>query len=164
MPHCIGAADGKHVRILHPRNSGSEFYNYKGFFSVVLLAVVDADYKVIFADVGCQGRISESGILRNSLLWKALINGSLGLPQPKLLPESTDKSFYGSYTNKQVPFYLAGDDAFPLENDMIMTYSQRNLSEEKRIFNYGLSRARYISDMFLDFCQAGVGYFLLLCV
>ncbi|CAB4003682.1 Hypothetical predicted protein, partial [Paramuricea clavata] len=29
LPHCIGAADGKHVRILHPRNSGSVFYNYK---------------------------------------------------------------------------------------------------------------------------------------
>lgn len=45
LPHCIGAADEKHVCILHPRNSGSQFYNYKGFFSVVLLAAVDADYK-----------------------------------------------------------------------------------------------------------------------
>lgn len=146
LPHCIGAADGKHVRILHPRNSGSEFYNYKGFFSVVLLAVVDADYKFIFADVGCQGRISDGGVLRNSLFWKALVNGSLGLPQPRLLPESTDKSFDGSYTNKPVSFYLAGDDAFPLENYIMKPYSQRNLSEEKRIFNYRLSRARRISE------------------
>ena len=145
LPHCIGAADGKHVRILHPRYSGSEFSNYKGLFSVVLLVVVDADYKFIFADVGCQGRISNGGILRNSLFWKALVNGSLGLPQPKLLLESTDKSFDGSYTTKPVPFYLAGDDAFPLENNIMKPYSQRNLSEEKRIFNYRLSRARRIS-------------------
>ena len=74
----------------------------------MLLAVVDADYKFIFADVGCQGRISDGGILRNSLFWKALVNGSLGLPQPKLLPKSTDKSLDESYTNKSVPFYLAG--------------------------------------------------------
>ena len=91
LPHCIGAANGKHVSILHPRNSGSEFCHYKGFFSVVLLAVVDADYKFIFADVGCQGRISDGGVLRNILFWKALVNSSLGLPQPRLLPKSTDK-------------------------------------------------------------------------
>ena len=132
LPHCIGAADGKHVRILHPRNSGSEFYNYKGFFSVVLLAVVDADYKFIFADVGCQGRISDGGVLRNSLFWKALVNDSLGLPQPRLLPESADKSFDGSYTQNPLPFYLAGDDAFPLENNIMKPYSQRNLSDEKK--------------------------------
>ena len=67
LPHCVGAADGKHVRILHPRNSGSVFYNYKGYYSIVLMAVVDANYNFIFADVGCQGRISDSGVMRNTL-------------------------------------------------------------------------------------------------
>ena len=103
-------------------------------------------YIYIYADVGCQGRISDGGILRNSLLWKALLDGSLGLPQPRLLPESTDKSFSDSYTQKPVPFYLAGDDAFPLENNIMKPYSQRNLSEEKMILNYRLSRARRISE------------------
>ena len=49
-----------------PPNSGS-YFNYKGSFSVVLLAVVDADYKFLYVDVGCNG-----GVFKNSSLQKAL--------------------------------------------------------------------------------------------
>ena len=70
FPNCIGAADEKHVAILHSSNSGSEFYNYKGFFSIVLLAIVDYKYKFIFADVGCQGKISDGGVYPNSFFIK----------------------------------------------------------------------------------------------
>ena len=37
-PNCIGAIDGKHVMMQCPFNSGSLFYNYKSYFSIVLLA------------------------------------------------------------------------------------------------------------------------------
>lgn len=47
FPNCLGAIDGRHMRIQAPPNSGSAFYNYKQFFSMVLLAICDAGYKFI---------------------------------------------------------------------------------------------------------------------
>ena len=66
FPNFIGNADLKHIAIIHLSNSESEFYNCKGFFSIVLLVIVNYHYKFIFADIVCQGRISDGGVYRNS--------------------------------------------------------------------------------------------------
>ncbi|XP_045121513.1 uncharacterized protein LOC123510410 [Portunus trituberculatus] len=62
FPLCIGALDGKRVLICKPPNSGSTFYDYKGHVSVILMALVDADCKFLYVDVGSCGRASDGGV------------------------------------------------------------------------------------------------------
>ena len=50
--HMNTAIDGKHVRIQALPHSGSQYYNYKGYYSIIMLAVVDANYKFMYVDVG----------------------------------------------------------------------------------------------------------------
>ena len=45
-----------------------------------------------------------------------------------------------------IPHICVGEDAFPLTSYMMKPYSQIGLTEEKRIFNYRLSRCRRISE------------------
>lgn len=57
FPMCIRALNGKHVKIQPPPSTGSEYLNYKGNFSLVLLAVADAHLRFIYVDVGPNGHV-----------------------------------------------------------------------------------------------------------
>lgn len=136
FPHCLGAMDGKHIVMKKPRNSGSTFYNYKHTFSIVLLAVVDPNYRFLYVDVGCQGRISDGGVFRNSSLYSAIQNNDVRLPTPDSLPDMQNVC----------PYVLVADDAFPLMENIMKPFAHRGLDRKERIFNYRLSRARRISE------------------
>ena len=144
-PNCVGALDGKHVVLQKPINSGSTYYNYKKNFSTVLMALVDANYKFIFVDVGCNGRISDGGVFGNSTLYHELERDLLSLPIPKELPGSENV----------VPYHIVADEAFPLKPYLMKPFSQRGLTREKRMFNYGLSRGRRCVEMHLGYWLTG---------
>uniref|UniRef100_A0AAG5DWM0 DDE Tnp4 domain-containing protein n=1 Tax=Anopheles atroparvus TaxID=41427 RepID=A0AAG5DWM0_ANOAO len=57
FPHVLGAIDGKHVAIKAPPHSGTDYFNYKIFFSLVLLRVVDSKSNFIYADVGILSQV-----------------------------------------------------------------------------------------------------------
>ena len=118
---CIGAIDGKHVLIRPPPNTGSYYFNYKHTFSIVLLAIIDADYRFIYTDVGCNGRISDGGVFKNCSLYRALEEKHLNIPKEAQLP-GTDQTF---------PFVIVADDAFPLKDYILKPYSRNDLTPEK---------------------------------
>jgi DDE superfamily endonuclease len=135
FPLCCGAIDGKHVRITSPRHSGSIYYNYKNYYSVVLLAVADANYKFIMVDIGASGSISDGGVLKNSQLGKKLEENKFKFPNPQVR------------NNGFRPFpALVGDDAFPLKKNLLKPYPGKHLQFSSKIFNYRLSRARMVIE------------------
>ena len=134
LPHACAALDGKHVAVRCPPNTGSLYYNYKGFFSVLLLALVDAQYKFLWIDTGGLGSMSDCQIFNESELKEYLENGNIALPDPDPLPND----------DRDTPYFILGDDAFGLRKYLMKPYSQRGLTKEQRIFNYRISRARQV--------------------
>ena len=133
-PLCIGALDGKHVEIVKPNKSGSLFYNYKLFFSIVLMVLANSNYEILYADIGSEGRLSDGGIWKKSDFFNKLEKEELGLPEDGMLQDTA------------VAHHIVADDAFALSKRLMKPYSKRGLTEGEEIFNYRLSRARRIVE------------------
>ena len=82
MPHTLGALDCKHVAIKKPAGSGSLYHDYKGYFSIVLLALVHANYKFICCDLGGLGFMSDCKIFNDSELKECMDDNSISFPPP----------------------------------------------------------------------------------
>lgn len=138
FPNCLGSIDGKHIVIVAPPNSGSLYFNYKKTFSIVLMALVDANYNFIAVNVGAFGKDSDGGILSKSKLGQAILNNKLNIPASKTFPG----------TNVSAPCVILGDEAFPLKNNLLRPYpSQQTIADvKKRHFNYRLCRARRVVE------------------
>ncbi|GAB0094378.1 uncharacterized protein DMENIID0001_096690 [Sergentomyia squamirostris] len=132
FPHACGAIDGKHIRIKAPEHSGSLNYNYKGFFSTVLLGVADSMCRFLYVSIGALGSNSDGGVLRDSRLGHLLENDALNFPAPEpLVPGDTP-----------IPYFFLGDEAFGLKHWCMVPYSGTHLDDNCRKFNYRLASNR----------------------
>ena len=133
MPHVLGCIDGKHIRVECPKFSGTLYYNYKGFYSIVLMAVCDANYCFTMFDLGQYGSNNDSGILANSAMGEMFDRNLLYAPPDCKLNEDQEHT---------LPYCLLGDEIFPLKKWLMRPYPGKRASEEERIYNYRHSRAR----------------------
>lgn len=92
FPNCIGAIDGRHMRMECPPKAGSLFYNYKKFHSSNMLAISNHKYQFSWLDVGAAGRQSDGGVFKATEFGKLFYANKLRLAR--------------NYFNFQVPNIL----------------------------------------------------------
>jgi hypothetical protein len=100
------------------------------------MALVDANYRFVYCDVGCNGRVSDGGVFDKCSLNTALQQNMVNLPSPKTLHGLSEPMSY----------HMVADEAFPLREDLLKPYPARRLTKEQRIFNYRLSRSRRVVE------------------
>ena len=110
----VGALDGKHVAMRCPKRSGSWYYKYKGFYSVVKLAPVDADNNFLWVSVGSNGSCSDAQIFNECQLKDNINNGSIRFPDTDELPGNDRNTLY----------FIVAVDAFALGTWLIKLWSR----------------------------------------
>ncbi|KAM4033498.1 uncharacterized protein ACNLHF_020406 [Anomaloglossus baeobatrachus] len=142
FPNCLGSVDGKHIRIVKPAASGSEYYNYKKYFSIVLMAITDAEYKFISVDIGAYGRSNDSQVFKMSPMGRRIYGNTFDFPPARPLPGTCEPP---------MPFVFVADEAFQLSQHLLKPYASRGLTQTQKIYNYRLSRARRMVE-----CSFGI--------
>ena len=120
IPHAMGALDGKHIPIKCPRRGGSLYHNYKGFHLIVLLALVDGDYKFLWVDLGAAGSSSDAQIFKHSDLRHEIEDGTIGFPESQSLVDDGPK----------VNYFILGDNAFHLKLWLMKPCSRHGMEPE----------------------------------
>ena len=131
------AIDGSHLPIKCPPGGAEamkQYHNFKNFYSVILLALVDSQYRFIWASIGAPGNTHDSTLFQSTNLWQRITDGEV----------LSDYSFQRD--NITIPPIILGDGAFPMRTWLLKPHGDAILPEKKRYFNYRLSRARMISE------------------
>ena len=92
-----------------------------------MLAICTADYEFTLVDIGHAGRQSDGGVYSNSELGYAIDNNTIDIPLPEPIPT------YNALIS--FPYIFVADD-------MIKPFAKTNLSPEKLVCNYRISRSR----------------------
>lgn len=137
VPNCLGAIDGKHVRIFAPPHSGTLHYNYKRYHSIILMAAAESNRRITWAAVGVPGSQNDATVFKFSELGTRINNGNANLPPDRTIPG----------TDVKTPYYFLGDGGFPVKKNIMVPYVRSacmTYSEKK--FNKKLSGGRQVIE------------------
>ncbi|CAM5160045.1 unnamed protein product, partial [Natator depressus] len=133
FPKCGGAIYGTHIAILAPEHLGSQYINRKGYFSMVLQALVDHKGPFTDINVGWPGNVHDARIFRNAGLFQQLQEGTF-FPDQKI-----------TVADVEMPVVNLGDPAYPLMPWLMKPYTG-SLDSSQEKFNYGLSKCRTVVE------------------
>lgn len=127
-----------------------KYIKKQGFYSIVLLAVCDASYRFTYLDVGAYGSEGDANIFTQSKFGKEVTLEKLDFPENKEVKLYFFVNCFSfkqitlllQVNGKQMPYFLLGDEAFPLCKRIMKPFNPRKASKEEKLFNYRLSRAR----------------------
>ena len=139
--------DFRRWSIERPVGASTGHYNYRKFYSIVLLAVVDANYNFLHVDVACNGRVSDGGVLANSTLFGALENNTMHIPRRALYLTG----------NAQSPSSCLAMRHSHSNPYLMKPYPGRALTNDNRILHHILSRARRVVENVFGILTKGFG-------
>ena len=109
FPSAFGRVDGCHIPMKCP-SGGNEarkkYYNFKNFYSVVMMGIVGADYKILWTSVGLLGSSNDACTFQASRLYQNIVANDL-LPEIQIVVKFPNRN------ELQLPLILLGDSAFP---------------------------------------------------
>ena len=100
------------------------------------MALVDAQYRFLWTQIGDDGSSSDGQIWNHCDFCQALQDGVLGVPDAD--PLSGD--------DVTTPYYIIGNDAFAMRTWLMKPFPRRGLDNGQQVFNYRLSRARRVVE------------------
>lgn len=140
FPNCLGALDGIHMKIEKPDQNSSKYYGYKNYYSIVLLAACDADYKFTNINVIPSLKYNNEKIVENSKFHKDLLSKNLNIP-----PVYS----FARLKPKPMPYVFAAGKNFRLCENVLRPYSGKFLNIKQKIFNHKLEKPfQYINRTF----------------
>ena len=114
----------------------ADYYNRKWFYSVIVQAIVDHNCLFRNICVGWPGSVHDARVFANSLLYHKVINKQL---------LQGDSMHVGGH---DIPTLLVGDSAYPIQSWLMKPFAHSpKLSQEQKLFNYKLSRARVVVEI-----------------
>ena len=135
FPQCAGAIDGTHIPVEAPAENASDYYNRKGWHSVILQGTVDHEGLFIDNYTGWPGRVHDARVFSNSGLYSKAESGSL-------LPNCAQ-----SLSGVSVPCFLVGDPAYPLRPWLMKPFINTScLTPQQQCYNHRLSKSRVVVE------------------
>jgi len=123
FPYAFGAVDGCHLPIKCPpggSKAAKEYHNFKNFYSVVLMAIVDPKKRFVWGSVGFPGNSHDSTIFKSTKVYNKIIEDGV-------IPAMAQKE-----NNINVYPMILGDGAFPFRPWLMKPFSNAKLTQPER--------------------------------